>query len=883
MRYRDIQAIVRSLCIAFVAIAATGLAQAQISQYALADSLTEYANRIAVVGNIKVSNVRIKNQYISIYTNGNIAALSLSEREIARLRGKVSEWVRGDRNGKVSIFTDGHEIGELVTSRHRLRPAKQRYVLQPDPMITNTSLPVTLDNALAGQNITVWGSHGRYYNAEKDAWLWQRARMWTMVEDLYTTSYTAPYLVPMLQNAGAVVIQPREYYLPGKQAVYIRWQTPPQKGKKRTPAYTDVTVRHGGIETIYRVNTRMGGGVWQYLCMVEDTACTVTGEGIDVWFGGGEGTIARGPQTTTSGMPRWMEAARYWLEYAGYPDSLYNINEDINDYKDDYQCRGYWVSYLTGGSVCAPKAPGLGIPLLMSMAFHTDGVSVPEDTAIIGTLAIYSEKNEDKALTYPTGHSRLLGRDLADYIQYQIVHDIRAVYAPQWPCRRLLNAPYCECRYPEVPSMLLEMLSHKNMGDMIYGLNPAYKMLVARAIYKAMARFAAAQQGIEAVIQPLPVSRMRLQPTGEKHTLRLSWQATVDSLEPSANPTYYIVYTRTTRLHGEQLIQGDWDNGRKVTTRYTDIVLEPGVGYEWYVAAGNAGGWSLPSETLSAGISTQSEQQPILVINAFHRVDGPQWFSDSTYGGIVPETYAIPDRYELSYLGQQFDFDRSRDWISDDESGYGMCHSTMQGQVMAGNTFDYPSRHGYSLLRQGRTWWSCSADAINKIDTLYALADVIRGKENTPDTVLNAALHDYVARGGRVLISGAYIASTDSALAADLMHARLRADHATSTGRIRAREAALRAANDYTLYLTPSSRTLHAECVDGLEPVDSARVVARYSDTQMGAGIATDKTLLWAFPMESLHEFDTLYERSIQWLLNPQDDEKEKPTAAGAY
>ncbi len=38
----------------------------------------------------------------------------------------------------------------------------------------------------------------------------QRARIFQTVEDLYTQSYVLPFLVPMLENAGANVLLPRE-------------------------------------------------------------------------------------------------------------------------------------------------------------------------------------------------------------------------------------------------------------------------------------------------------------------------------------------------------------------------------------------------------------------------------------------------------------------------------------------------------------------------------------------------------------------------------------------------------------------------------------------------------------------------------------------------
>ena len=52
----------------------------------------------------------------------------------------------------------------------------------------------------------------------------------------------------------------------------------------------------------------------------------------------------------TSGYPRYTEGARYWLQWAGVPDSIYSRTKGKNDYSDDFQSRGFWVNYISGGS-----------------------------------------------------------------------------------------------------------------------------------------------------------------------------------------------------------------------------------------------------------------------------------------------------------------------------------------------------------------------------------------------------------------------------------------------------------------------------------------------------------------------------------------------------
>ena len=63
---------------------------------------------------------------------------------------------------------------------------------------------------LSGRHIALWQSHGRYYDEEWGGWTWQRAPLFTTVEDMYTQSYVLPFLIPMLENAGAYVMTPRE-------------------------------------------------------------------------------------------------------------------------------------------------------------------------------------------------------------------------------------------------------------------------------------------------------------------------------------------------------------------------------------------------------------------------------------------------------------------------------------------------------------------------------------------------------------------------------------------------------------------------------------------------------------------------------------------------
>ena len=965
------------LCIFLYATIATYA----IDKQELADTLTQIAQSHAYVGKVTVNRVRVKNTQVFVYTNASLSHISLTPSQVRDIRLLISQMVLGNNQGKVTIYSGDMELGELVTTIHRDRSTKDKYTLPATPAwVSNLSSAHETSKGLSGKHIALWGSHGRYYNQQQQTWLWQRAKLWTTVEDLYTSSYTMPFLVPMLENAGAVVIQPRERDTQTKEVIidnpnaagwiivdsagwgadidgvllegenpfekggYLREQT--AKGNKQTLHYiphleageyavyvsyktlpnstsqAQYTVVHKGQSTTFSVNQKMGGGTWVYLGTFAFDADTtrnyvtlstiangkevVTADAVK--FGGGMGNVARYPQpdaventpssktiklretavdsaqllanqqwAETSGMARYLEASRYWLQYAGIPDSVYNYTASRNDYTDDYCCRGMWVNYLAGGSAANPKQEGLGIPVHLSLSFHSDA-GVKRGDTIIGSLMIYTDYDNDKSKTYPTGVSRQVARDYGDYMQSQIVNDVRALYAPQWQRRQLQNSSYAEARYPKVPAVLLELLSHQNYNDMQFGLDPRVRFVISRAIYKGMLRFIHEQYGTPYVVQPLPVQKMAMKRLANEE-IRVSWEATDDSLEPTAKPTYYIVYTRTN--------DGDWDNGIRIKTNTYTFHATPGTRYDIRVQAGNDGGVSMPSEVVSAYIAPE-EKGRILVLNAFTRVSGPEWFADSIYAGIRPQSPGVGYGKDISYIGEQFDFDTRHPWITDDECGWGSCYCDQQAALTMGNTFDYPVMHGKALAQLGYSYISANAYAIDTIADVDAV-DLIMGKQKTTilgtDTAfksftpaLQSVITDYLATGGRLLVSGTHIASDmlsadEKAFAKEQLHYTYRCDHASKQGGIVVNTRALEG-GQYYFFTTPNPSYIASENPDCIHPADNAICVARYADTNLSAAIAYDgtdeqkgKTLAWGFMLESTENFDTLYKDCINWLM----------------
>ena len=708
-------------------------------------------------------------------------------------------------------------------------------------------------------------------------------------------------------------------YLPdipakGEYAVYVSYK---QHYKDNSDSII-YTIHHSGGATAFLIDQSMGGGTWIYLgtFLFEkgknlntgsiEVSCSGDLVSLDAFkLGGGMGNIARRPSKITipkqrslkstniekpqekvnnanafswkiSGKPRYMEGARYWLQYAGMPDTLvYSLNDGKNDYNDDYQSRGEWINYLKG----KPNGPkdhrnleGLNIPIDLSFAFHTDAGVTPNDS-IIGTLGIYSTVR-DSGL-FPNGQSKLASRDLTDIIQSQVVDDIRKLYNPKWTRRSMWDHEYSEAWRPNVPSMLLELFSHQNLADAKFGLDPRFQFDVSRAIYKGMLRFQATQEGRDYVVQPLPVNYMAINEINDSE-YELTWMAVEDSLEISAKPDYYKVYQRIDN-HG-------FDEGVIVENssfRFTiDSVNQI---YSFKVTAVNDGGESFPGEVLSVGVASNSPST-VLVVNAFDRICGPAIVDNGKFAGIAWwEDEGVADKTNIAFTGQQYDFDRESSWLDDDSPGWGASYGDMEGKVIPGNTFDFCYTHGESILAAGYSFISVSDEAFISAKDLnsdkYKIVDIILGEEKTTPRYKNplesdfkiftkpfiAKLKQLTDSGTNLLLTGAYVGSDaeitkDSfaiKFASEVLHYKWRTNHATKNGAVSTTDYAKPYFKGNFQFNTIYAPEIYSvEAPDAIEPSGEGAITAwRYKENNTSAGTLYNgkyKTIILGFPFETI-------------------------------
>lgn len=745
---------------------------------------------------------------------------------------------------KLTIMAGGLPIEQLVAGskcEKGMPNAWGKTEYEGAPWVMNDSRPYFVSHGLFDRHLSLWASHGRYYDGKKDRWKWQRPNLFGTTEDLFTQTIVIPYLIPMLENAGAVVFTPRERdwqknevivdnggrgyvedsgketwktaqekgfayhagtyrdgenpftqgtaravkatkkadvswasYQPnipqgGKYAVYVSYQS-----LKNSVSDAQYIVMHKGQRTVFKVNQQMGGGTWVYLGTFdfdrgnnEFNRVVVTNSSSEsgvvttdaVRFGGGMGNIERGG--SCSGMPRCLEGARYSAQWAGAPYSVYSSKNGSDDYGDDINVRSNMTNWLAGGSTYVPTLEGKKVPIELSLAVHSDAGYTTVNDSIIGSLAICTTSFNDGRLN--SGVSRMVSHDFADSLLTGLQRDISGKYR-KWTRRYLWDRNYSETRKPEVPSAIIETMSHQNFADMRRGLDPNFRFTLARSLYKTVLRFVNGNHSVPSVVQPLPVSNFRIE-RNSSGGLRLSWIAEKDEQEPTAVPTSYIVYTSEDGM--------GFDNGTVVYTSSFDFEAKKGVNYCFKVTALNRGGESFPSETLAAYLSKSAHAKDILVVDGFSRLSGPAVVDDySRQGFDLGSDIGVSYGLTAGWNGRQQCFDKSRAG-SEGEGSLGYCGDELAGRFIMGNNRDGSVCHVKDIAMSGAyNVVGCSLEALDnnlvKLDH-YNLVDIAFGLQRndghslvvykTFSETLQSKLRSYAKSGGRILVSGAYVGS----------------------------------------------------------------------------------------------------------------------------
>ncbi|MCQ2289064.1 MAG: N-acetylmuramoyl-L-alanine amidase [Muribaculaceae bacterium] len=962
------------------------------------------------IGELKVLETTVAGDTVKVNLSENFGDVPFTTVTIDKLRTDIKDALGAPfAHHQLQILIDGADIENYFTN------FETSYKRKHSAFITENDPNRHYKKALDGNIIALWPSHGWYFEPKLNRWEWQRARMFQTVEDMYTHSYVLPFLMPMLENAGAYVWDARERDTHNFGAVVDNdggvaqksyretsgekhWEQGAEKGfsfarptyrdfenpfaegtyrqvavtkdkKKVSTAHWDVDMPEAGEFAIYisykslpnsvkdahytvndqsgtknfTVDQTMAGGVWVYLTTVslkkglnKDVVVlsnmsnakdgVITADAIRV--GGGKGNIERRVALPTpenkklaksqgnssveclgkdgvdykyvgSGEHPWFHiGARYYMQWSGFPKEVYSESNGINDYTDDYKDRGLWVNYLAGGSDVLPKAKGLNVPVDLSFCLHTDAGTTPNDD-IIGTLLIYSTTSNGKNFAkYANGTPRELSRQYANLVSTEIVNDIRAKYEPNWTRRGMWDKAYYEARTPEVPAILIELLSHQNFADMKYGLDPMFRFDVSRSIYKGMVKFLAQRDHRDYEIQPLPVNSFSISEVDD-NSFKLTWKATRDELCDKADAKKYIVC--------ERVDDGAFKEISVVTEPECVVKVTDNNIHSYRIIAVNDGGRSFPSETLSLGVA-QASKGTVMVVNNFTRVSGPDWVDGKELAGFVDgKDHGVPYIQQINYLGAQHEFRRNLDWRDDDAPGFGACRSNHETEVIAGNTFDYPYVHGKAIMNAGYSFISSSAKAVEDAPELLSgchMLDLIMGKQKevptgrgakpsrfkafTPE--LMSAVKSYTQNGGCVFMSGAYVATdiwdkkapvqAEKDFAENVMGYTYMDGAATLKGEVYSVPTVYNAGSmpdgvSYTFVNQLNDKVYAVESPDAIKASDKkGSTWLRYSENNIPAGIVSARngyrTVVMGFPFEvmpSEQQRNDMMANILKWLL----------------
>ena len=181
-------------------------------------SLTNiYRETLLRRGKVTVDSIALneKKKSIEFHTNLSLSYLPMRENTVRLIYDSVRFHLpEVQKKYRITVFSDGQEIGTLVPNFYRQSAKDKSRIIAhkvKTSLIVNISAPENdFSKGLTNNHIAMWQSHGWYYEQKLARWEWQRARIFQTVEDLYTQSYVVPFLVPMLENAGANVLLPRE-------------------------------------------------------------------------------------------------------------------------------------------------------------------------------------------------------------------------------------------------------------------------------------------------------------------------------------------------------------------------------------------------------------------------------------------------------------------------------------------------------------------------------------------------------------------------------------------------------------------------------------------------------------------------------------------------
>ena len=350
---------------------------AQSLEQSLTDWLSTYTRWDAIINRPTLTDCTINDSEhtIQVTLGGGFSEQHFTPVVVDSVYSRVSSLLPRDKSHyKLTILTEGHPIEDLVPNffrKGKKDPARLWHThYDGEPWVKNLSRPYTAPQGLEGTHLSLWQSHGRYWKNATSAWTWQRPRLFCTCEDLFSQTFVIPYIIPMLENAGAVVFTPRERDWqrhevivdndsPQRDGLYIESQRRKRRKSKVWQTAPDPAFAH--IKDVYQpTDTPFADGTARYVATVSN----VKDEARAQWI------------------PNIPETGRYavYVSYRSYdnsiPDAHYTVfhNGGMTEFSVNQQMGGGTWVYL-GTFEFSKGTHNTGMVTLTNQSSHKGVVS----------------------------------------------------------------------------------------------------------------------------------------------------------------------------------------------------------------------------------------------------------------------------------------------------------------------------------------------------------------------------------------------------------------------------------------------------------------------------------------------------------------------------
>jgi hypothetical protein len=604
-------------------------------------------------------------------------------------------------------------------------------------------------------------------------------------------------------------------------------------------------IRHTGGESLVRIPHHRVGNGWIYLgeyhfnaganaavgsVVVSNLRGTAPGSVViadAIRFGNGMGTVDRGGGV--SGYPREDESMRYWLQAnlaQGQATSLYEGTGD--DEQDSWSAPPKMSAHMNRYDT-NDVATG-DIHDRIHISFHSNAGGGR------GTVALITSD--------PTPNQA----ELAEIVGGEVNDDLVALGAPPLEAAwfnksgHTYTGGYGEIdgssfNY-EMPATIVEVAFHDDATDALLMRDPKGRAAVARATLHGIIKFMNAYDTNGApplAFLPEPPTNLRAL-AGTNGQVSLAWSAPVSS-GGSQSPTNYVLYRSTNGFgFGNPVSVGN-------VTSYTISNLTVGAEHYFRVTAANAGGESMPSETVGCRAALTNGAPRVLIVNAFDRLDR----SANLRHDVVAESWDRP----------------------------GNSGAIERVYPRWNNAFEYVVAHGQAVAAAGWAFDSCQNEAVanNQVALAnYAIVIWANGNESTNDETFSATeqtrLTAYLAGNGAVFVSGADVAydldrpSGPTAADRSFLNSRLRADYgADDSGSYSVAPAGggIFAARAGLSFDNGTGGTFWVKTPDVLLPAGGSMSALNYSGgsgggaaLQFDGAAGSGRVVLFGFPFETI-------------------------------